>query len=97
MVGYGAKYYAYLISRAIASWIWHSYFEKDPFSRTQGERYRRECLAYGGGIPSKQLIVNFLQKDITPINLSKSLINEIDINNSKINEISKNARIAYMT
>lgn len=91
LVGYGAKYYSYLISRAIASWIWHTYFEADPFSRTQGERYRQECLAFGGGIPSKQLVSNFLQRDVTPSNLSQSLINELDINNSKIEEISKEA------
>lgn len=89
MVGYGAKYYSYLISRAVASWIWHTYFAADPFSRSQGERYRRECLAFGGGIPSKQLVSNFLQRDVTAANLSQSLINELDINNIKINEISR--------
>lgn len=88
LVGYGAKYYSYLISRAVASWIWHTYFEADPFSRSQGERYRRECLAFGGGIPSKQLVANFLQRDVTAANLSHSLINELDINNSKLNAIS---------
>ncbi|XP_055608421.1 mitochondrial intermediate peptidase [Uranotaenia lowii] len=78
LVGYGAKYYSYLISRAVASWIWQTYFEKDPLSRSQGEKYRRGCLAYGGGIPSRLLVSNFLGREVTPNNLTKSLINEID-------------------
>uniref|UniRef100_A0A336JW82 CSON013651 protein n=1 Tax=Culicoides sonorensis TaxID=179676 RepID=A0A336JW82_CULSO len=84
LVGYGAKYYSYLISRAIASWIWKTYFEKDPFSRDMGEKYRRECLAYGGEKPSRELVTKFLQRDITPDNLTKNLIEEIDANNDKI-------------
>lgn len=83
LVGYGAKYYSYLISRAIASWIWKTYFEPDPFSRAQGEKYRRECLAYGGEIPSRQLVTNFLNRDITPENLTKNLVEEIDANTEK--------------
>lgn len=89
LVGYGAKYYSYLISRAIASWIWQTYFEENPFSRTQGEKYRHECLAYGGGIPSRQLVAKFLQRDVTPANLAQSLFNEIDTNNYKIKDISE--------
>ncbi|XP_052895297.1 mitochondrial intermediate peptidase [Anopheles moucheti] len=84
LVGYGAKYYSYLISRTIASWIWQTYFERDPFSRTQGEKYRRGCLAYGGGIPSRLLVSNFLGREINPTNLTSSLINEIDACNDRL-------------
>uniref|UniRef100_A0A182QJR8 Peptidase M3A/M3B catalytic domain-containing protein n=1 Tax=Anopheles farauti TaxID=69004 RepID=A0A182QJR8_9DIPT len=84
LVGYGAKYYSYLISRAIASWIWQTYFERDPFSRTQGEKYRRGCLAYGGGIPSRLLVSNFLGREITATNLTSSLINEIDSSSERL-------------
>uniref|UniRef100_A0A182NH99 Peptidase M3A/M3B catalytic domain-containing protein n=1 Tax=Anopheles dirus TaxID=7168 RepID=A0A182NH99_9DIPT len=84
LVGYGAKYYSYLISRAIASWIWQTYFERDPFSRTQGEKYRRGCLAYGGGIPSRLLVSNFLGREITATNLTSSLVNEIDTSSERL-------------
>lgn len=90
LVGYGAKYYSYLISRAVASWIWQSYFEKDPLSRSQGEKYRRGCLAYGGGIPSRLLVSNFLGREVTPANLTKSLINEIDGYSEQLRGFEKN-------
>lgn len=78
LVGYGAKYYAYLVSRAIAASIWRNYFENDPFSRTEGERFRRECLAHGGGVPSKILAKNFLHHDITPEYLAQGLMDDIE-------------------
>lgn len=79
LVGYGAKYYSYLVSRAVASKIWQTYFETDPFNSTQGERYRRECLAHGGGKPPPKLVADFLQEEPTPILLAKSLIREFDV------------------
>ncbi|CAO1307868.1 unnamed protein product [Diamesa hyperborea] len=78
LVGYGAKYYSYLISRAIASWIWQQYFQKDPLNRTQGEKYRTGCLVYGGSVSSRDLVGKFLGKEVSPQNLADNLINEID-------------------
>ncbi|CAK9818935.1 Mitochondrial intermediate peptidase [Anthophora quadrimaculata] len=78
LVGYGAKYYSYLISRAIASWIWHTYFKADPFNRTAGNRYRIECLAHGGGKPPSKLVSDFLYKEANAGNFAKSLLYEID-------------------
>lgn len=78
LVGYGAKYYSYLVSKAVASWIWQVYFEQNPLDRQSGERYRRECLAHGGGKPPRQLLVDFLQRDVTADKLAYSLIWEID-------------------
>lgn len=78
LVGYGAKYYSYLVSRAVASRIWQTYFKADPLNGTAGERYRRECLAHGGGKPPPQLVADFLQEEPTPELLAESLIREID-------------------
>ncbi|KZC13629.1 Mitochondrial intermediate peptidase [Dufourea novaeangliae] len=84
LVGYGAKYYAYLISRAIASWIWQTYFQADPFNRTAGDRYRKECLAHGGGKPSSILVSDFLDKEASASNFAKSLLNEIDMRTEQV-------------
>lgn len=89
LVGYGAKYYSYLVSRALASSIWQTYFEKDPFSRAQGERYRHECLSHGGIKPPFKLIADFLQKDPTPTLLADSLINEIDVKNEQLKKMTQ--------
>ncbi|KAF4527829.1 hypothetical protein B566_EDAN016313 [Ephemera danica] len=70
LVGYGAKYYSYLLSRAIASWIWQQFFEDDPYSREAGERFRRECLAHGGGLPPRQLV--------SPQGLASALLRDVD-------------------
>ncbi|XP_067632833.1 mitochondrial intermediate peptidase isoform X2 [Eurosta solidaginis] len=89
LVGYGAKYYSYLISKTIASWIWQTCFKENPFNRESGEKYRREILAHGGGMPSKQLVTNFLKREMTPQILAQSLLHEIDMNNDIIKDISK--------
>ncbi|XP_076657246.1 mitochondrial intermediate peptidase isoform X1 [Halictus rubicundus] len=87
LVGYGAKYYAYLISRAIASWIWQTYFQADPFNRTAGDRYRNECLAHGGGKPSSKLVSDFLHKEASANNFAKSLLNEIDMRTEQVKSV----------
>lgn len=78
LVGYGAKYYSYLVSRAVASKIWQTYFEMDPLNGVEGERYRRECLAHGGGKPPPKLVADFLKEQPTPKVLADALIKEID-------------------
>lgn len=78
LVGYGAKYYSYLMSRAVASWIWHGYFKHDPFNRVQGERYQNELLAHGGSKPPRKLVENFLGAEVTPDSLSNALLRDID-------------------
>lgn len=87
LVGYGAKYYSYLISRAIAAWIWQTYFHNDPFCRSAGNRYRKECLAHGGGKPASQLVSDFLNKEANAATFAKSLINEIDMKNLHVQMI----------
>lgn len=88
LVGYGAKYYSYLLSTSIASSIWQTYFKDNPFSREQGERYRRECLSHGGGKPARQLINDFLKKDITPEIMADSLLTDIDQHKYLLNKLN---------
>ncbi|KAH8272625.1 hypothetical protein KR018_010190 [Drosophila ironensis] len=87
LVGYGAKYYSYLVSKTIASWIWQTYFEANPLNRQAGEKYRAEILAHGGAVPSRQLVANFLQREMTPQVLADSMIKEIDSGASKIKDL----------
>ncbi|XP_029668905.1 mitochondrial intermediate peptidase isoform X2 [Formica exsecta] len=95
LVGYGAKYYSYLISRAIAAWIWQTYFHNDPFCRSAGNRYRKECLAHGGGKPASQLVSDFLNKEATAATFAKSLINEVDMKNLHMETIKQRNSIKF--
>ncbi|KAF7991339.1 hypothetical protein HCN44_002901 [Aphidius gifuensis] len=92
LVSYGAKYYSYLISRSIASWIWQIYFKNDPLSRCSGEKYRRECLAHGGGKHPSKVVSDFLNEKTSPANFAKPLINEVEEKNHFIETI-KNTNI----
>ena len=86
LVGYGARYYSYMLARSVASAIWQQSFQSDPFSRAQGERYRQECLSHGGGKPSHTLVGDYLGCQLTPGQLSESLIQEIDMKNSQVQQ-----------
>ncbi|XP_044751197.1 mitochondrial intermediate peptidase [Coccinella septempunctata] len=89
LFGYGAKYYSYLVSRAIAYSIWQNYFKKDPLDRNNGESYRRECLAHGGGRNPKKLVTDFLKIKVSPEALADSLITEIEQNHNTLMTYSK--------
>lgn len=65
------------MSRAIASSIWQMYFNADPFDRRMGEKYRRECLAFGGGKPARLLVEDFLKTKLTPAFLTEALVREV--------------------
>lgn len=91
LVSYGAKYYSYLVSRAIASWIWQDYFQEDPLSRSKGEQYRRECLAHGGGKPPHLLVSDYLKKDVTANQLASSLLQDLDSRSEFIKKMCKNS------
>jgi mitochondrial intermediate peptidase len=72
-VGYGAKYYSYLVSKAIAAQIWTKCFETDPLSSTAGENYRTKLLAYGGEKPPVELIKSLTGIDVKTTSLVESL------------------------
>ncbi|KAK6173536.1 hypothetical protein SNE40_016967 [Patella caerulea] len=80
LVGYGAKYYSYLLSRAVASSIWYKCFHKDPFNRAMGDQYRYKMLAHGGGKHPRELVEDMLNEKPTVEKLVDSLIHDIEIN-----------------
>ncbi|XP_006821288.1 mitochondrial intermediate peptidase-like, partial [Saccoglossus kowalevskii] len=76
LVGYGAKYYSYLLSRAVASSLWHQCFKNNPLNRQVGEDYRRKMLAFGGGEEPSILVQNMLGKELSTSQLVESLIQD---------------------
>jgi len=86
LVGYGARYYSYLMARSVASAIWQFSFESDPFCRNAGVRYRKECLEHGGGKASHLLVGDYLKEKLTPNQLASALINEVDAKNREMED-----------
>ncbi|XP_055988736.1 mitochondrial intermediate peptidase [Sorex fumeus] len=79
LVGYGAKYYSYLMSRAVASMVWKECFLQDPFNRVAGERYRREMLAHGGGKEPLLMVQGMLQKCPSIDDFVNALVSDLDL------------------
>ena len=80
LVGYGAKYYSYLVSKAVANSIWNKLFINDPFSSAAGQIYHDKVLAHGGGKPPKEIVESILDETITANFLAKSLVDNIESN-----------------
>ncbi|XP_073469534.1 mitochondrial intermediate peptidase isoform X1 [Aquarana catesbeiana] len=78
LAGYGAKYYSYLMSRAVASMVWRQCFMKNPFDRVMGERYRREMLAHGGGKEPILMVEGMLQKCPSVDDFVDALVSDLD-------------------
>ena len=88
LVGYGARYYSYMMARSVASAIWQKFFQDDPYSREAGVKYREECLSHGGGKPSHLLIGDYLGADggLSPDQLAAALISEIDLKQHELEQ-----------
>ncbi|KAK5929090.1 hypothetical protein CgunFtcFv8_010353 [Champsocephalus gunnari] len=80
LIGYGAKYYSYLMSRAVASMVWKQCFVQDPLNREMGERYRREMLAHGGAKEPMQMVEGMLQRQPTMEEFVDALESELNPN-----------------
>jgi intermediate peptidase len=75
LVGYGAKYYSYVVSKAIAAKIWTECFEADPLSSTAGQNYRKKLLEFGGEKRPQELIKSLIGIDLESTDtLIKSLV-----------------------
>ena len=77
-VGYGARYYSYLMSRAVAARLWHQCFRDDPFSRSAGEQYRSSLLVHGGQVAPGQLVEAALGQRPTTDMLVEAVLSDID-------------------
>ncbi|KAM9734019.1 mitochondrial intermediate peptidase-like [Menidia menidia] len=80
LIGYGAKYYSYLMSRAVASMVWKQCFVQDPLNRDMGERYRREMLAHGGAKEPMLMVEGMLQRRPTIEDFVDALVSELNPN-----------------
>ena len=80
---YGAKYYSYLWSRAVASLIWNSCFIQDPFSNTSGQKLHN-MLQHGGGIDPNTLVGEMLGFKPTVSDLVDALYTDLVSQRTKI-------------
>lgn len=83
---YGAKYYSYLWSRAVASLIWKSCFAKDPFSRESGRKFR-EMLRHGGGLHPKTLVKSMLGYEPSVSDLVDALYIDVTEQQKKVRHL----------
>ena len=73
------------MARSVATSIWQKYFQEEPFDSENGMKYRRECLSYGGGKPSKQLVSDFLgESAVSPDVLADALLADLDSKNKVV-------------
>lgn len=78
LIGYGAKYYSYLVSRAVATAIWTKLFAKDPLSRSAGLRYKNEVLAHGGGKAADKIAEDVLNCRVDADFIAHSVIASLE-------------------
>ncbi|CAK1602415.1 unnamed protein product [Parnassius mnemosyne] len=89
LVGYGAKYYSYLISRALAWSVWSQRFSLSPLCRSAGEDFRRGVLQHGGAKPPQELLRDYLGMEITPNALAMALTEELDYHKENLDRVFK--------
>ncbi|XP_060805373.1 mitochondrial intermediate peptidase [Amyelois transitella] len=89
LIGYGAKYYSYLISRAAAWSAWSAHFRREPLSRGAGDGLRAGLLRHGGAVPPQKLLRNYLDMEITPNTLANALADELDYHKDHLDTVFK--------
>jgi intermediate peptidase len=73
---YGAKYYSYLLARAIRNKVWQQHLEGQPLNRQFGEKMKQQFLSYGGSKPPRDILNSFLEKEPAIDDLCDSLVDE---------------------
>ncbi|XP_046959295.1 mitochondrial intermediate peptidase [Vanessa cardui] len=89
LIGYGAKYYSYLISRALAWCVWRRHFDAAPLSRPAGAALRHGLLRHGGAVPPQILLRDYLETEITPNTLAMALTEELDYHKDHLDTVFK--------
>ncbi|XP_013176557.1 PREDICTED: mitochondrial intermediate peptidase [Papilio xuthus] len=87
LVGYGAKYYSYLISRAAAWGAWSGQFATQPLNRQAGDAFRHGVLRHGGAKPPQKLLRDYLGMEITPKALATALTDELDYHKDNLDRV----------
>lgn len=73
---YGAKYYSYLLARAIRNRVWDQNFKGQPLNRESGDKMRQQFLCHGGSVPPRDILNNFLGHEPSIEELCDSLLEE---------------------
>ncbi|KAF7242541.1 hypothetical protein EG68_09423 [Paragonimus skrjabini miyazakii] len=60
LIGYGGRYYAYLMARAGAQLVWRQCFADDPWSSSKGQLYAERVLRHGGEFHPASILGNLL-------------------------------------
>ncbi|XP_047984865.1 LOW QUALITY PROTEIN: mitochondrial intermediate peptidase [Leguminivora glycinivorella] len=89
LIGYGAKYYSYLISRALAWSVWQRKFSSEPLSRAAGDALRQGVLRHGGARPPQEILGEYLGTEMTPNTLAMALIEELDYHKDHLDTVFK--------
>ncbi|XP_063616316.1 mitochondrial intermediate peptidase [Cydia splendana] len=89
LIGYGAKYYSYLISRALAWSVWQRKFSAEPLSRAAGDALRHGVLRHGGARPPQEILGEYLGTEMTPNTLAMALIEELDYHKDHLDTVFK--------
>lgn len=74
LAGYGGRYYAYLLSKALASLIWRQLFGKEPFRADSGRLLSERLLRFGGEREPMQLVEQVLGYRPTSSDLVDALV-----------------------
>lgn len=77
LVGYGAKYYSYLVSRAVAHSIWQRVFVDDPLCPEAGKLYKQKVLSVGGGRHPREIAEAIMGTAASPEHLAHCILSEV--------------------